>query len=110
MASLEFYGIISGKPRYEEAYKYYKIAADNNHPVANWAIGYLYYKGHIGNKTKKDLYYAFKYFNKARKLKSSNALNNIGLIFKEGTFPHIHKNINKAIEYFKESSSLGIWI
>ena len=107
LASMECYGIITGKPRYEEAYKYYKIAAENNHPVANWAIGYLYYNGHIGNKSKRDLYLAFKYFNKARKLKCSNAFNSLGLILLNGDIPHINKNKSKAIEMFEKAISLG---
>ena len=107
IASMEFYGIITGKKRYEEAYKYYKIAAEHNHPVANWAIGYLYYEGYIGNKSKRDLYLAFKYFNKARKLKCSNAFNSFGLIILNGNMPHIKKNRDKAIEMFKQAKSLG---
>lgn len=107
IASMEFYGIITGKARYEEAYKYYKIAAEHNHPVANWAIGYLYYEGYIGNKSKRDLYLAFKYFNKARKLKCSNAFNSFGLIILNGNMPHIKKNKDKAIEIFEKAKSLG---
>lgn len=107
MASMECYGIITGKVRYEEAYKYYKIAAEHNHPVANWAIGYLYYEGNIGNKSKRDLYLALKYFNKARKLKCSNAFNSLGLIFLNGGIPHIKKNKSKAIEMFNKALSLG---
>lgn len=107
IASMEFYGIITGKKRYEEAYKYYKIAAEYNHPVANWAIGYLYYEGYIGNKSKRNLYLAFKYFNKARKLKCSNAFNSFGLIILNGNMPHIKKNRDKAIEMFKKAKSLG---
>lgn len=107
MASLEYYGVISGHPRFEQAYKYYKISADYNHPVANWAIGYLYYKGHIGNKSKSDLFNAFKYFNKARKLNCSNAYNSIGLIIKNGDFPHINSNLKKAIVFFEKSASMG---
>ena len=107
MASMECYGIITGKKRYQEAYKYYKIAAEHNHPVANWAIGYLYYEGQIGNKSKRDLYLALKYFNKARKLKCSNAFNSLGLIFLNGGVPHIKKNKSKAIEMFNKALSLG---
>ncbi len=107
MASLEYYGIISGAPRYEIAYEYYKIAAKHNHPVANWAIGYLYYKGHIGNKSKRDLFLAFKFFNKARKLNCSNAFNSLGLIILNGNIPHIRKNKTKAIELFEKSASMG---
>ena len=107
MASMECYGIATGKVRYEEAYKYYKIAAEKNHPVANWAIGYLYYEGHIGNKSKRDMYLALKYFNKSRKLKCSNAFNSLGIIILNGSIPHINKNRQKAIEMFNKAISLG---
>lgn len=107
MASMECYGIITGKSRYEKAYEYYKVAAKYNHPVANWAIGYLYYNGHIGNKSKRDLYLALKYFNKARKLKCSNAYNSLGLIFLNGDIQHINKNKYKAINMFETAISMG---
>lgn len=107
MASMECYGIITGRPRYEEAYEYYKVAAKYNHPVANWAIGYLYYGGYIGIKTKHDLYLAFKYFNKARKLKCSNAFNSIGLMMLNGDVPHLKKDKNNAIKMFEQSISMG---
>ncbi len=107
MASMECYGIITGKARYEEAYKYYKISAQNNHPVANWAIGYLYYKGHIGNRTKEDLYLALKYFNKAKRLNCSNAFNSLGVILLNGDIPHVEKNKNSAIQMFEKAISLG---
>lgn len=107
MASMEFYGIITGKPRYEKAYEYYKIASGYNHPVSHWAIGYLYYNGYIGNKTKRDLYLALKYFNKARKLKCSNAYNSLGLILLNGNVPHIKRNKQKAIKMFEIAISMG---
>ena len=107
MASMEYFGIIAGKPRYEKAYEYYNIAATNNHPVANWAIGYLYYKGYIGNKSKHDLYMAYKYFNKSRKLKCSNSFNSLGQIIMNGNFPHIKANSKKAIELFEIATSMG---
>ena len=107
MASMECYGIITGEARYDKAYKYYKIAAENNHPVANWAIGYLYYQGHIGNKSKRDLYLALKYFNRAKRLNCSNAFNSLGLIILRGDIPHIKKNKNRAIEMFQRAIFLG---
>lgn len=107
IASMEFHGIATGKVIYEEAYKYYKIAAEHNHPVANWAIGYLYYKGFIGNKSKRDMYLAFKYFNKARKLRCSNAFNSLGLIILNGSFPHVKYDKIKAIQMFETAISLG---
>lgn len=101
MASMEYYGIINGCPRYEKAYEYYKVAANANHPTANWAIGYLYYQGHLGNKSKKDMYLALKYFNKARKLNCANAYTSLGNIFLAGDIPHIKRNEEKAIEMYK---------
>lgn len=107
MASMEYFGIITGTPRYEKAYEYYKIAANNNHPVANWAIGYLYYKGYIGNKSKHDMYNAIKYFNKSKKLKCSNSFNSLGQIVLNGNFPHIKPNCKKAVDLFKTAASMG---
>ena len=107
MASMECYGIITGKPRYNFAYKYYEVAAKNNHPVANWAIGYLYYNGYIGSKSKRDLYFAIKYFNKSKRLNCSNAYNSLGLIALNENFPHINKNINRATQMFEKAISLG---
>lgn len=107
LASMEFYGIITGKPRYYEAYKYYKLSADKCHPVADWAIGYLYYEGYIGTKSKHDLYLAFKHFNKSRKLKCSNAYNSIGIMLLNGNVSHLKKNKEKALLMFKEAISLG---
>lgn len=107
MASLEFYGLIAGYPRYDKAYEYYKIAADNKHPTANWAIGYMYYTGKIGCKSKHDKLLSFKYFNKARKLNCSNAYNSLGLIILKGELGHIKPNKNKAIQFFKKAATLG---
>ncbi len=107
MASMECYGIITGTARYEKAYDYYKIAAKANHPTANWAIGYLYYEGHIGNKSKKDMCLAFKYFNKARKLNCANTYTSLGNIFLAGNVPHIKKNEEKAIKMFEISATMG---
>jgi len=107
MASLEFYGIISGKPRYDKAYEYYKIASDNNHPVAHWAIGYLFYKGYIGSKSDEDLKKAYNYFLKSQELKCSSAFNSLGLIYLNGEIPNIKKDEKLAIELFKQGASLG---
>lgn len=107
LASLEYYGMISDTPRYEYAYKYYLIAAEHNHPVANWAIGYMYYNGLIGCNSKHDKYLSLKYFNRARKLRCSNAYNNLGMIIQNGNFPHIKPNTSKAIEFFNQAISLG---
>lgn len=107
MASLEFYGIISGKPRYYKAYEYYKIASDNNHPVALWAIGYLFYNGYIGTQSNDDLIKAYEYFLKSKDLKCSNAYNSLGLTYLNGNIPNINKNKKMALDLFKQSANLG---
>lgn len=99
MAFYEFYGLITGTPRYIKSYEYFKIAADKKHPAALWAIGFMYYKGYIGTDYKK----AFSYFHKAMKLGSSAALNSIGLIYLNGNVPHIKKDKEKAIMFFKKA-------
>ena len=107
MASYEFNGIITGTPRYDRAYKYYKIAADQKHANANWAVGYMYLKGLVGNATKHDKYLALKYINKARHLKSSNAFNTIGTLYRSGEMPHIKKNKELAKKYFEIASEMN---
>lgn len=107
MASLEFYGIIAGKPRYDKAYEYYKIASDNEHPVAIWAMGYLFYKGYIGNRTEEDLNKAYNYFLKSQELKCSSAFNSLGLIYLNGDIPNINKDEKLAIDLFKQGADLG---
>lgn len=107
MASLEFYGVVSGKPRYQKAYDYYKIASKNNHPVANWAIGFLYYSGYIGKKSDEDLELAYKYFEKAIEQKCPSAFNSMGLVHLRGDVPNIKKNTKKAIEYFEKGAEYG---
>lgn len=100
MAFYEFHGIVSGKPRYVKSYNYFKLAANKNHPAAIWAIGFMYYKGYIGEQSPKDYKKAFRYFYKAMKLGSSAALNSIGLVFLHGKIPHIKKDLAKAMNYF----------
>lgn len=103
MAFYEFYGLITGKPRYIKSYEYFKIAADKKHPAALWAIGFMYYKGYIEQDYKK----AFKFFHKAMKLGSAAALNSIGLIYLNGNVPHIKQNKDKAIKYFELAIEKG---
>jgi len=99
MAFYEFYGLVTGKPRYIKSYEYFKIAANKKHPAALWAIGFMYYKGYIGTDYKK----AFRYFHRAMKLGSSAALNSIGLIYLHGNIPHIHQSEEKAIHFFERA-------
>ncbi len=107
MAFYEFYGLIAGYPRYIKSYDYYKIAASQNHPAANWAIGHMYYNGYVGNKTDEDLELSLDYFTKAATLGSTAAINSLGIIYLEGKIKKVPKDINKAIELFEEAISKG---
>lgn len=107
MASLEFYGIVSGVKRYNKAFEYYKVASDNNHPVAHWAIGYLYYNGYIGNKTEDDMKLAYDYFIKSSNLNCSSAFNSLGLVYLNGDIPNIEKDELTAKSLFEQSANLG---
>ena len=107
MASLEFCGIISGEPRYDKAYEYYKVASDHDHPVARWAMGYLFYEGYIGSKSDEDLRKAYEYFKSSQELNCSNAYNSLGLIYLNGNVPGVKKDVKKAKELFTKGASLG---
>jgi len=105
IGNLEFYGQISGFPRYVESYHYYKIASDKNHPSATWFIGFMYYNGFIGNRSQEDYKSAWNYFVKSEKLNCIAALNSIGLAYLEGKVPGIkEKDEKKAVEYFKKAA------
>lgn len=107
MAFYEFHGLIAGYPRYIKSYNYYKIAADLNHPAANWAIGFMYYNGYIGERSDEDLLKAKSYFEKAISCGSISAINSMGLIYLDGKVNNIKPNKEKAIELFNEAISKG---
>lgn len=104
LGDMEYTGTMSGSPRYIKAYEYFKIAASQNHPRANWLIGKMLLEGQIGKKTEDDLEKAFKYLKKAEELGSIAAVNTIGLCYLNGIIPSIEKNEEKAITYFKKAS------
>lgn len=101
LGNLEYSGQMAGYPRYVKAYEYFKIAADQNHPRANWLIGRMILDGQIGNKSDDDLKLAFKHLKKAYDLGSVAAMNTIGLCYLNGLIPSLEKNLDKAIKYFK---------
>ena len=104
LGDMEYTGIMSGSPRYVKAYEYFKIAASQNHPRANWLIGKMLLEGQIGKKQEEDLEKAFKYLKKAEELGSIAATNTIGLCYLNGFIPSLQKNEKKAIKYFKTAA------
>lgn len=99
----EYKGYIKGYPRYEISYKYFKEASIKNHPSSYYIMSKMYYHNLIGEGTKEELKIAYNYLNKAIELGSIPAINLLGLLYLKGTYP-VKKDINKAIEYFKEAS------
>ncbi len=99
---LEYRGEFSGKPRYDQAYLYFKEAAQDNHPAACWMIGNMLIKGIIGKKSPDDLNEAIKYFTKAQSLGNVAAINSLGLCYQNGW--GVTKNTNKALALFKEAA------
>ena len=104
LGELEYTGSMTGTPRYLKAYDYFKVAAEKNHPRANWLIAKMLLEGQIGKKTEEDLNKAFTYLKIAEELGSIAAINTIGLCYLNGTIPSISKNIDKAIKYFEKAS------
>lgn len=95
----EYRGEFTGYPRYDKAYKYFKIAADHNHPSSCWMIGNMILKNKIGNKDYKK---AIEYFNKAVNLGNIAAINSLGICYLNGY--GVTKNIDKALSFFKSAA------
>ena len=99
----EYSGFVKGVPRYEEAYKYLKIASSFNHPGAIYMIGNMLYRGYIGKKSKEDYKSSYEYLEKARNLGNVAALNVLGLFYMNGLYP-VEKDEKKALEYFSKAA------
>ncbi len=103
LGSLEYDGLISGKPNYEKSYEYYLKAANKNHPKGCWMIANLI----LNNRVKKDFDTMWKYLNKSIELGSAAGYNTLGLCYKRGINPDNKVNLEKAMYYFNLSSKLG---
>ena len=84
LGNLEYDGVIEGYPRYEEAFKYNKLAASYNHPTSYWMLAHMILNQKIGSLTDSDIEIANKYLDKAIELNSISALNTKGLCYLNG--------------------------
>lgn len=105
VGNLEYMGQMVGYPRYIKALEYFKIAAQKNHPRANWLIAQMIYQKKIGSLSQEDLKEAWNYLKNAEQLGSVAAVNTIGLCYLKGFVPGEEKSETKAIEYFKKASA-----
>lgn len=103
LGSLEYDGLISGKPNYEKSYEYYLKAANKNHPKGCWMIANLI----LNKRVKYDFDTMWKYLNKSIELGSAAGYNTLGLCYKRGINPENKVNLDQAKYYFNLSSELG---
>ncbi len=99
MGIKEYNGLITGKPRYVEAYNYLSVAAESGHAGALYTIGNLFLKKKIGENQEEK---AYKYLQKAMELGSVAAINSLGLMYLKGIY--VEKNLEKAKKYFNQAA------
>tara|TARA_B100000989_G_C19458684_1_gene435221 strand:+ start:98 stop:700 length:603 start_codon:yes stop_codon:yes gene_type:complete len=87
----------------KEALKWYKLASDNNHKIAQFNLGWIYYHG---ENIEKDNFEAFKYYKKSATQGYNKAQFNLAILHfsGEGTI----KDYVRAYKWFKISSINGI--
>ena len=101
LGNLEYNGIISGYPRYEEAFNYYKQASSYDHPTSNWMLSHMIINKKIGSLSQDDINNAWYYLQKAKSLDSISAINTIGICYLKGYTKDKEINLTKAIEHFE---------
>ncbi|MAI84943.1 MAG: hypothetical protein CMM91_08440 [Rickettsiales bacterium] len=86
-----------------EALKWYKLASENNHKIAQFNLGWIYYHG---ENTEKNNFEAFKFYKKSALQGYSKAQFNLGILYflGEGTL----KDYVEAYKWFKISSLNGV--
>ena len=75
-------------------------SSNNNCYEASFAVGYFY---HEGKFIERNIERAIHFYKEASSFNFNYAKNNLGIIYKNGFFPEISKNINTAKIYFKEA-------
>ena len=86
----------------QEAFKYFKMAAEHNHPVALFKLGRCYKQG-LG--VDKDLDEAIKCYKLAADLGNDGAQCNLGICYKRGE--GVKEDLKKPIKYLKLSAAQG---
>lgn len=97
------YGTNGVKQDYEEAFKYYAMAASQNDPIALNNLGSLYFNG-IG--TKRDISKAIDLFTSSADLGNDNAATNLAFIYLQGGAKDSKRNAT-AVSLLKKSAEQG---
>lgn len=103
LAYMYLYGINGVKSDYNKAFRYYKMAADKNDPIALNNLGSLYFSG-IG--TPKNTAEALNCFKKSSDLGNDSASLNLAFIYLTGGAKDPARN-QKAFELFEKSQKAG---
>ena len=103
LAYMYLYGTNGVKQDYDEAFKYYEMAAKQKDPIALNNLGSLYFNG-IG--TERDVKKALTLFESASALGNDNASLNLGFIYLTGGTKNPERN-TKAIELFQKAAQEG---
>jgi TPR repeat protein len=87
---------------FEEAAKWYKIAAAHGHVQAQWCLGNLYLKG-FG--VKQNSIEAVKWYQSAAEKNVAEAQFTLGEFYRSGL--HVEKNPNMALNWYQKSAQAG---
>lgn len=104
LGSNEYYGYVTGSPRYNLAYEYLCKAAEFNHAGANYMLGSMYIKKLIGSGSNEELQKGYEFILKSYELGNIAACNFIGNMYFNGIYP-LNKDVEMAKQYFLEASS-----
>lgn len=92
------YGV---EQNYEEAIKWFKLAAENGNASSYFQLGQMYFEG-VGVEQNYDI--SIEHLKKASELNSSDAMYTLGLIYLEGEIAK--QDINQGIKYLLDASKL----
>lgn len=98
----EYNGYIKGYPRYDVSFNYFKKASIKNHPSSYYMMAKMILNGLVGSKSNEEYKLAYEYLKKAINYGNIAAINSMGLLYLNGTYP-VKKDINKAISLFEKA-------
>ncbi|MBA3813974.1 MAG: sel1 repeat family protein [Alphaproteobacteria bacterium] len=94
-----YYNGVGTDINYEEAFKYYKKAADQSHANAQYMVGSMYYGGTGTCPNNKE---AFKYYKNAADQNHADAQYMVGSMYDDGI--GTSKNNKESLQYYKEAA------
>ena len=88
---------------YESAYKYFKMAADEENPTGQFYVGLFYDRGYYVSQ---DYNEALRYYLMVGDQDDGTAYNNIAFAYEHGH--GVIQDLNKAIEYYEKAAEMGL--